>query len=301
MRDFRDAKAMAQTLRESLTSKAINISHTESLELVSRMLGVADWNTLSALLQLGRRDVPAPVRRTQKPETANYPAIPVRDLVPFPTTVYSLFLGREKSVHAVNQAWEHERELVLVIQRDSAVDEPRLGDVYKIGVLAQLLELDPPADGKTKIVTRVTRRVILRCLTVENGAFQAEVAGIGQEAIPDASDLIQRAVRRFETYVAAGGHGLPHTTWFSFDPTRDPGRVADFIATRVILPISDKYELLATLDPVMRLKKVDALMDPSVPLDKRKRRLAHFTRMFDRIHDQSWIAMLAQAVSRASR
>ncbi len=56
MRDFRDAKAMAHTLRESLTTKAITISHGESLELVSKMLGVADWNTLAALLQAERRE-----------------------------------------------------------------------------------------------------------------------------------------------------------------------------------------------------------------------------------------------------
>ncbi len=54
MRDFRDAKAMAQTLRENLTTKAVTISHSESLELISRILGVADWNTLSAMLQVGR-------------------------------------------------------------------------------------------------------------------------------------------------------------------------------------------------------------------------------------------------------
>ena len=56
MRDFRDAKTMAQTLRETLTAKALTISHSESLELVSKMLGVADWNTLSALLQVQRRE-----------------------------------------------------------------------------------------------------------------------------------------------------------------------------------------------------------------------------------------------------
>ena len=60
MRDFRDAKAMAQTLRDSLTTKAVTISHSESLELVSKMFGVADWNTLSALLHAERRDTAPP-------------------------------------------------------------------------------------------------------------------------------------------------------------------------------------------------------------------------------------------------
>ncbi len=124
MRDFRDAKAMAQTLRESLTTKAVTISHSESLELVSRMLGVADWNTLSALLHAERRDTAAPIARL-KTTTALYPAIPLRDLVPFPNATYPLFVGREKTVQALNQAFEGGREVVVAIQREAAVDEPR--------------------------------------------------------------------------------------------------------------------------------------------------------------------------------
>jgi ATP-dependent Lon protease len=135
MRDFRDAKAMAQTLRESLTTKAINISHSESLELVSRMLGVANWNTLSALVQTDRREHGMPVAPRQT-GTASYPAIPIRDLVPFPTATYPLFVGREKTMQALNQAFERRREVVLAIQRQSGVDEPGFEDVHEIGVLA---------------------------------------------------------------------------------------------------------------------------------------------------------------------
>jgi ATP-dependent Lon protease len=146
MRDFRDAKAMAQTLRESLDHKAINISHSESLELVSRMLGVADWNTLSALLQVERRDTAAPAT---KPRTgaASYPAIPLRDLVPFPTATYPLFVGREKTVTALNHAFARERDVVLAIQKEAEVEEPGFEDIYEIGVLGQLLELEPLHDG----------------------------------------------------------------------------------------------------------------------------------------------------------
>jgi hypothetical protein len=70
MRDFRDAKAMAQTLRETLTAKSVTISHSESLELVSKMLGVSDWNTLSALLQRPETEAPAP---SQPVAAASYP------------------------------------------------------------------------------------------------------------------------------------------------------------------------------------------------------------------------------------
>ena len=150
MRDFRDAKTMAQTLRESLTTKAINISHSESLELVSKILGVADWNTLSALLQAERHDtgIPAVKRQTG---AASYPAIPLRDLVPFPAATYPLFVGREKSMQALNHAFEHECEVVLAIQKEAGVDEPGFADVYEIGVLAELLELERLEIGRAHV------------------------------------------------------------------------------------------------------------------------------------------------------
>jgi ATP-dependent Lon protease len=114
MRDFRDAKAMAQTLRESLTTKSINVSHSESLELVSKILGVSDWNTLSALLQADQRTTRASAAILPT-RAAIYPAFPLRDLVPFPAGTYPLFVGREKSVHALNEAFARQREVVLAV------------------------------------------------------------------------------------------------------------------------------------------------------------------------------------------
>jgi len=261
MRDFRDAKAMAQTLRESLTTKAVTISRSESLELVSRMLGVADWNTLSALLHAERRDPIAPAARL-KATTALYPAIPLRDLVPFPNATYPMFVGREKTMHALNQAFEGGREVVVAIQREAAVDDPRFSDVYEIGILAQLLELETLGDGTLRVLTRGLRRVALRSFTAESAAYQAEVAEVSEGAARDARDLIRRIYQRFQDYTAAHGILVPDI-WMFFDQTRDPGQIADTVATRMKLPIRDKYELLATLDPVTRLERIEALLDLS--------------------------------------
>jgi ATP-dependent Lon protease len=261
MRDFRDAKAMAQTLRDSLTHKAINISHSESLELVSRMLGLADWNTLSALLQSERRDSPKPAARLQS-TTAIYPAIPLRDLVPFPMVMYPLFIGREKTIQALNHAFERQREVVIAIQRDSGVDEPGFEDIYEVGLLSQLIELERLADGTIKVLTQGIRRVAIRRFIKEAGAFQAEVADISEGPIPDAPDLIRRVVRRFEDYAAAREIRIPET-FPVLEQTRDPGRVADIIAARIRMPIEDRYGLLATLDPVIRLERVEAQVDLS--------------------------------------
>ena len=259
MRDFRDAKAMAQTLRESLTTKAVTISHSESLELVSKMLDVSDWNTLSALLQAERREARSPAAK-RLGGAVSYPAIPLRDFVPFPTTSFPLFVGREKAMQALDRAFERQREVVLAVQKQGGVDEPGFDDVYDVGVLARLLELQRLPDGTLKVLAQAHRRVVICRFIGETGAFQAEIADISEGPIPDAPFLIKRAVARFESY-AADREIRVRQIWPSLDQTRDPGRVADIIASYMRLPISDKQSLLATLDPVARLERVDALLN----------------------------------------
>ncbi len=264
MRDYRDAKTMAQTLRENLATKSFAITHSESLELVSKILGVADWNTLSALLQASRRETTSLVaKRLEGPVT--YPAIPMRDLVPFPNATYPLFVGRKKTVQALDRAFERQREIVLAVQRQNGVDEPGFDDVYEVGVLARLFELRPLDDGTLKVLADVYRRVVIRRFIGESGEFEAEISEVSEGPIADAPVLIERAVKRFEAYVANREIRVP-----DFLPplarTRDPGRVADIIAGYMQLPITDKQILLAALDPVARLEKVDALLEAAAAL-----------------------------------
>ena len=265
MRDFRDAKSMAQTLRESLTAKAVTISHSESLELVSKMLGVADWNTLSALLQSERRgggSVPAP----RQAVSTNYPLIPIRDLAPFPAAIFPLFIGRVKTMQALDQAFERECEVVLAVQRDPGVDQPGFDDVYEIGVLAQLLELERQGDGTLKVQVQTKKRVAIRRFAGgSGGTLEAEVTEISEGPVQDAPELIQQAIKHFKAYTAAHEIRIPQI-WPLLDQTRDPGRVADIIASRMKLPLSEKQNLLMTVDAVARLTRVDALMSLPVPL-----------------------------------
>jgi ATP-dependent Lon protease len=259
MRDFRDAKTMAQTLRDSLTAKAVTISHSESLELVSRMLGVPDWNTLSAMLHAVRRDAAAPATRLSG-EAVSFPAIPIRDMVPFPAMTFPLFVGREKTMRALDRAFERHREVVLAVQRESGVDEPGLDDIHEVGVLAKLLELQRLDGGTLKVLVQAHRRVMICRFLGEMGAFQAEIANLSEGPIPDAPELILQAVGRFEKYATERQVEIPQI-WPPLRETRDPGRVADIISIFLVLPIREKLNLLATLDPVARLERVDALLN----------------------------------------
>jgi len=281
MRDFRDAKTMAQTLRESLTTKSVTISHSESLELVSRMFGLADWNTLSAMLQSTRRDTTTPARK-RPGEATSYPAIPLRDFVPFPSVNFPIFVGRggckgsyrpappstdfpmfawrEKTIRTLNHAFGHHREVVLAVQRQADVDEPGFEDIHEIGVLARLIQSDRQDDGTLRVFVEAHRRVVICRFLGAMDAFEAEISDLSEGPVPYAPDLILKAIALFERYAAAC-QIQRRQTWPTLRQTRDPGRAADMIATYMTLPISDKQSLLATLDPVARLERVNALLE----------------------------------------
>jgi ATP-dependent Lon protease len=269
MRDFRDAKAMAQTLRESLT-KAVPITHSESLELVSRMLGIADWNTLSALLQAdphpaSGRPAASPVSR-ERTEAGRYPAVPIRDFVPLPTAVFPLYIGREKTKAALGEAFKSGREIVLAIQKDSSVDEPGPQDVHEIGLLGRLIEREPNEDGSLRVLVEGRRRVAIRRFASDMDSYQADIEDAGEAPSVEATELVQGTLKRFERYAAANDIRMAKS-WPSPEQARDPGRIADIVAMNITMGLEDRQGLLATLDPVARLQHVhDLLGSPSIPL-----------------------------------
>ena len=259
MRDFRDAKSMAHTLRESLTGKAVTISHSESLEMVSRMLGVADWNTLSALLKDAPRAAALPAAGHPK-GASTYPAIPIRDLVPFPTMTFPLFIGREKTRQALERAFAGSREVVLAVQKDAGVNDPKVEDLYEVGTIARLMEVERLADDTLKVLVQVQRRVAINRFVGEHGTFQADIVDLAEGPIPDAPNLIGRAIERFRGYAAAHDIRVAATVP-PIEQIGDPGRLADVIVSQIALPLRSKQAVLATVAPIERLEQVLALMD----------------------------------------
>jgi ATP-dependent Lon protease len=127
MRDFRDAKAMAQTLREALKAKSVSLTHSESLELVARLFGLPDWNFLAARIQASP-SAPSVLGTAPPavPAKAAVPIIAIRDMVLFPKMVVPVFVGREKTRRAIERALATDRRIVVVTQRRSADDDPAL-------------------------------------------------------------------------------------------------------------------------------------------------------------------------------
>jgi ATP-dependent Lon protease len=233
------------------------------------MLGVADWNTLSALLQSDRR--PAPARPAAGPagrerlSAAHYPAVPLRDFVPFPGAVFPLFIGREKSKAALDQASRNGGAVVLAIQMDTGVVEPGPQDIFEIGLLGRLIESEQRDDGSLSVTVEAGRRVAIRRFITDAGSYQADIEDAGEPPVVEATELVESALQLFDRYAAANDFHMPKG-WPTAEQARDPGRIADVIAMHLALGLKDRRDLLATLDPVARLRRVHDLVGvPSIP------------------------------------
>src|SRR5262249_44567716 len=154
MRDFRDAKAMAQTLREALKTKSVSLTHSESLELVATILGFRDWNVLSAAIQSGVQ--PAANPGSTVPATVGLaaenqlPIVPLRDIVVFPHLNVPLYAGRAKSIHAIESAMAADKRILVVTQRRPSDDNPTAADLYGVGLTASVTDLFKLNDGTIK-------------------------------------------------------------------------------------------------------------------------------------------------------
>ena len=260
MRDFRDAKAMAQTLREALKTKSVSLTHSESLELVATILGFHDWNVLSATIQSEVQPaanpgstIPATVRLAAENQL---PTLPVRDIVVFPHLNVPLFAGRAKTISAVEHAMAEDRRILVVTQRRPGDDNPTAADLYGVGLTASVTDLIKLNDGTIKLLVKtLTRATIVRL--VEDPFLTAEIAPFDESRGQD-EEAIARAV--LEALFAARNVGQISSVYDRLQENKEPGTLADAVAAILTCDMRQKQDLLETGDVVSRLQKILALM-----------------------------------------
>jgi uncharacterized protein len=259
MRDFRDAKAMAQTLREALKDKSVTLTHSESLELVAKVLGFHDWNVLSARIQSERQPLVAePAAQPPIAVGAGLPTLQLRDLVLFPNMTVPLFMGRDRSKRAVERAIAGDQRIFAITQRRAADDNPSLHGLYRVGVTASVIGQTMLPDGTIKLTVKGIERAVIVQLG-EGEWLTAEVASLdetrGQEA--EAFNLSRAALEEFQAYRDTSLSVEPYS---KLPHIREPGVLADAIAPFLSVDIDCRQDLLETGDVITRLEKIIALM-----------------------------------------
>ena len=258
MRDFRDAKAMAQTLRDALKSKSISISHSESLELIAKALGVSDWNVLSAAIGASQ---PAPGQFPRPAVTGKsvIPVTPMRDVVFFPQLIAPIFVGRDKTRRALASATASDSRIFVVTQRRSDDDDPDFAALYPVGVVADIIRYAELPNGNLSVkVSCIGRATVLQ--PVERDFLAAEVTPLSETRAtdPEAFALTQELLVAFERLT---NRAPPQSLYRC---AGEPGVLADLAAQLLELDIERTQHVLETSDVVARLRTLLAWMKPPV-------------------------------------
>lgn len=197
-------------------------------------------------------------------ETSNQqlPLLPLRDVVVFPQMVVPLFVGRERSILALDEVMAQQKQVVLVAQKDSACDDPKAEDMYTVGTLATVLQLLKLPDGTVKVLVEGAERVNIQTVSEVDGFFVADYDVILVEGLvsEESQGLVRALNTRFEKYVAASKK-VPSEVVTTVAGIDEPGRQADTIATHMILNLEQKQEVLEITDAKDRVEKLLMFME----------------------------------------
>jgi ATP-dependent Lon protease len=202
------------------------------------------------------------------------PLLPLRDIVLFPHMVAPLFVGREKSVQAIEEAMSAKHNIFLASQRDAKVDDPREQDIYRVGTLGSILQLLRLPDGTVKALIEGKQRARIKKYVPGSDYFMVEVEPLPQPKDLDSEveALIRVTVNAFDEYVKLNKK-IPPEVALSISSIADPARLADTIAAHVPLKVPDKQSLLEQTHPGRRLEQLYSLMRSETQIAQLEQRI----------------------------
>jgi len=203
------------------------------------------------------------------------PILPLRDIVVFPHQPVPLFVGREKSVRALEEAMRAEgKQILLATQKDKDDDDPAPGAIYDVGVVATVLQLLKLPDGTVKVLVEGRERAGITRFTDQADYYEAETTPVQEDggASPEAEALSRAVVEQFENYVKLNKK-VPPEALAAIPQIENPGELADRIASHLSVKISEKQQLLEVFNVVKRLEKVYALMEGEISVMQTEKKI----------------------------
>jgi ATP-dependent Lon protease len=194
------------------------------------------------------------------------PVLPLRDIVVFPHMIVPLFVGREKSVRALEAVMRDDKQILLVAQKNAAQDDPGVDDLYKVGTVSTVLQLLKLPDGTVKVLVEGGRRARIDAYKSTDPFFEAFSGPLPEETGPEAREqeaLARSVVTQFESYIKLNKKIAPEVL-VSINQIDDPSKLADTVAAHLNLKIAEKQELLETAGVAPRLERVFAHMEGEI-------------------------------------
>lgn len=202
------------------------------------------------------------------------PVLPLRDVVVYPHMVIPLFVGREKSIKALESAMEGNKQIFLSAQRTASVDDPQEEDIYRLGTLSNILQLLKLPDGTIKVLVEGTDRGRIIHFIGADTFFRAQIARLDPARLdPREAEVLTRSVLgQFDQYVKLNNK-IPPEILSSLASIDDPGRLADTIAAHMSLKIEEKQEILELVGVRERLEKLMGVMESEIDLLQVEKRI----------------------------
>ncbi|HIB81418.1 MAG TPA: endopeptidase La [Gammaproteobacteria bacterium] len=203
-----------------------------------------------------------------------YPMLPLRDVVVFPHMVIPLFVGREKSIKALDYAMESGKQIFLAAQHDAADDDPSPEQIYEVGTVANILQLLKLPDGTVKVLVEGTARAAIVRYVQSEETFEVDAVGINDELIDERESevLIRTVVTEFEQYVKLNPK-IPPEVLTSLSGIEEPGRLADTIAAHLTLKNKEKQKILEYASSRERLEHILGIMESEIDLLQVEKRI----------------------------
>ena len=203
-----------------------------------------------------------------------YPMLPLRDVVVFPHMVIPLFVGREKSIKALDHAMESGKQIFLAAQHDAADDDPSPEHIYEVGTVANILQLLKLPDGTVKVLVEGTARAAIVRYVQSEEAFEVDAVDVNDELIDEreAEVLIRTVVTEFEQYVKLN-QKIPPEVLTSLSGIEEPGRLADTIAAHLTLRNEEKQKILEYASSRERLEHILGIMESEIDLLQVEKRI----------------------------
>ena len=206
--------------------------------------------------------------RNKRGNPTRFPLFPLRDIVIFPHMVVPLFVGREKSILALEAAMNgNNKYIILATQKNAKTEDPREDDIYKLGTICQIIQLLKLPDGTVKVLVEGKRRGFITSFLPDAGYFQVEVEEVDESCPINAKleALIRGVGATFEKYIKLT-NSIPAEISNTVTGIMEPSRLADSIAAHINIKVPDKQEVLSISSPAKRLEKLLVLMESEIEI-----------------------------------
>src|ERR1700716_945790 len=203
----------------------------------------------------------------KRPPVRTVPLLPLRDIIVFPHMVVPLFVGREKSIAALEEAMSHDKDILLAAQKKAKTNEPAPDDIFEIGTLGTILQLLRLPDGTVKVLVEGKRRARVRRYTSSEKFFLVEAEEVEEisERNVEVEALVRSVHATFEAYVKLNKR-IPPEMLMSVATIDDPARLADTIVAHLSLKLNDKQAILEEQSAARRLEKLYELMQGEIEI-----------------------------------